>query len=186
MKFINYWKHFKTIIRHKWYVFIACAHCGLIWRGLVHDLSKFSFKEFIASVKYFQGNKSPIDAEKIEKGYSIAWQHHISHNTHHWHAWLDVTDGQVIAIKMPIKDLVEMICDWIGAGKAYNPEKWTKDEPYNYFMKNKNNMILHPDVSEFLRNILYMMYSYNDGLKKVYKILSEIIKMKNEKLKSIY
>lgn len=187
MKIKNYWKHLKTIIKHKWYVFIACANCGLIWRGIVHDLSKFSFKEFISSARYFQGDKSPIDAEKIDKGYSIAWQNHKGHNTHHWHYWIDITDGEVVALKMPFKDLVEMICDWIGAGKAYNKEKWSEDEPYNYFMKNKDMMILHPDVSEFLRRILYMMCANNNGLKEVYGYLHMLIKMKDKDLlKQVY
>ena len=70
------WKHFKTITKHKWVVFKECASCGLIWRGLVHDLSKYSPSEFIPSAKYFQGNKSPIDAEKDSVGYSKAWMHH--------------------------------------------------------------------------------------------------------------
>lgn len=180
MKIRNYWKHIKTIVKHKWYVFIACAHCGLIWRGLVHDLSKFSFKEFGSSANYFQGNKSPIDAEKIDRGYSIAWQNHKGRNTHHWHYWLDVTDGKLIALKMPIKDIIEMICDWIGAGKAYNGGKWTKDDPYLYFMKNKDIMILHPDVLKFIEKILFMAYNHNDGLKMVYEYLHMLIKMKDK------
>lgn len=49
----KYFKHFKTIVKHKWYVMKFCFKCGLYWRGLVHDLSKFSFAEFSASVAYW-------------------------------------------------------------------------------------------------------------------------------------
>ena len=78
-----YLKHFKTVCKHKYYVFKECAACGLFWQGLVHDLSKFSPVEFASSAKYFQGNRSPIDAEKEAIGYSTAWLHHKGHNKHH-------------------------------------------------------------------------------------------------------
>ena len=55
-------KHFKTVMRHKYEVFKQCAACGLIWQGITHDLSKFSRVEFIPSAKYFQGTKNPLEA----------------------------------------------------------------------------------------------------------------------------
>jgi hypothetical protein len=57
-------RHFKTICKHKAIVFRECRACGIAWQGLIHDLSKFSITEFSASAKYFQGNRSPIEAEK--------------------------------------------------------------------------------------------------------------------------
>ena len=68
----KYWNHFKTITKHKLIVMQLCFKCGLYKRGLLHDLSKYGLTEFVSSAKYFQGDKSPIDAEKIDKGYSIA------------------------------------------------------------------------------------------------------------------
>ena len=58
------WNHFKTICKHKAVVFKECSACGITWQGLIHDLSKYSFEEFLVSAKYFQGNRSPIEAEK--------------------------------------------------------------------------------------------------------------------------
>ena len=70
LKYIsNAWKHFKTISKHKQIVMINCIKAGQIKRGLLHDNSKFSPTEFFSSVKYYQGNRSPIDAEKEDKGY---------------------------------------------------------------------------------------------------------------------
>lgn len=90
------WKHFKTICKHKAVVFKECRACGITWQGLVHDLSKFSPAEFTASAKYFQGDKSPIEAEKEATGYSAAWNHHKGHNPHHWEYWTDFDeDGEV-------------------------------------------------------------------------------------------
>lgn len=154
IKSINYWNHFKTIIKHKYYVFIYCVKCGIPWRGITHDLSKFSIKEFLPSARHFRGDKSPIDAEKIDKGYSIAWQHHKGHNTHHYHYWLDLDNGKTFAIKMPYKDVVELICDWVGAGRAYSPKNWSISEPYDYFIKTKNRMVLHPDTYSFIEKVL--------------------------------
>ena len=62
---INAFKHLKVIIKHKWIVLKLCIKAGIPWRGLVHDLSKFSPVEFINSVKYFNnGTGSPIQLEK--------------------------------------------------------------------------------------------------------------------------
>ncbi len=69
-------KHLKTICKHKAIVCLECIKCGLIWRGLMHDNSKFGLTEFLPSAKYFQGSRSPIDAEKEQCGYSLAWLHH--------------------------------------------------------------------------------------------------------------
>ena len=45
-------KHFNLITRHKWEVFKLCCRIGIPWRGLLHDLSKYSPTEFWESVKY--------------------------------------------------------------------------------------------------------------------------------------
>ena len=113
-----YYKHLKTVSKHKKYVAQACFKSGLYWQGLTHDLSKFSPVEFSASARHFQGNRSPIDAEKETNGYSIAWQNHKAKNKHHWQYWTDFDKGTVFAVTMPQKYVAEMLCDWIGAGKA--------------------------------------------------------------------
>lgn len=45
--------HTKTVLKHKWVVFKLCCKAGIPWRGLVHDLSKFSPTEFWESAKYY-------------------------------------------------------------------------------------------------------------------------------------
>lgn len=63
--------HLKTVLIHKYWVFIYCCKLGIPWQGITHDLSKFSWTEFSESVKYYQGGKkSPIPAVKAELGYS--------------------------------------------------------------------------------------------------------------------
>ena len=70
------WKHFKTITFHKFLVMKGCFAVGLYRQGLLHDLSKYTPSEFLVGAKYYQGNRSPNNAEREEIGYSSAWLHH--------------------------------------------------------------------------------------------------------------
>lgn len=77
-------QHFVKVCKHKHYVRQYCWKLGLYKQGILHDISKFSPIEFWESVKYYQGNRSPIDACKEDKGYSMAWLHHKGRNPHHY------------------------------------------------------------------------------------------------------
>lgn len=170
----NFFKHLKTTLKHKWYVFQACRKSGIFWRGIKHDLSKFSPIEFITSVKYYTGTSSPIDAEKKATGRSVAWAHHKGRNSHHWHYWVDWKGGNQYAMEMPIDDVKELICDWIGAGKAYNAVKWTNQEPLNYYHKMKHTFIFHPDTEKSVIELVNFMAQH--GEIKFYKMLKSITK----------
>ena len=67
------WKHFKTITHHRMLVMVYCFRVGLIWQGLVHDLSKYSPTEFLPGARYYQGNRSPNSVEREQNGCSQAW-----------------------------------------------------------------------------------------------------------------
>ena len=61
----NFFGHLKTVLKHKWIVFKLSIKAGIPIRGLLHDLSKFSFIEFFESVKYYEGGKrSPLAKSK--------------------------------------------------------------------------------------------------------------------------
>jgi hypothetical protein len=143
---LKYWRHFKTITIHKWYVMIACFKSGLFLQGILHDLSKYSFVEFFTSARYFQGDKSPVDAKK----YSLAWQNHKAKNKHHWHYWTDFKNGELVILKMPPKYVAEMLCDWVGAGKAYNKGKWTIDSFKNWYAQNRDAYYLHASTKAYI------------------------------------
>ena len=169
------WKHFKTVCKHKWIVFKECCACGIFWQGLVHDMSKFGFTEFVASARHFQGDRSPIDAEKEAIGYSMAWLHHKGHNKHHWEYWTDFdSNGQVVANAIPFKYIVEMVCDWIGAGKTYSEEKWTQAEPLNYFNKVRAGRHFHPETEKVIMTLLGVIYYC--GLDDFHKLCRDMIK----------
>ena len=59
-------KHFNLITKHRWLVFKLCVRAGIPYRGIVHDLSKYSPTEFWESAKFYVGDHSPInEAKKI-------------------------------------------------------------------------------------------------------------------------
>ena len=60
IRFINIFRHLHTINKHRFLVFKLSIKAGIPLQGLVHDLSKYGFTEFIEGVKYYQGNYSPI------------------------------------------------------------------------------------------------------------------------------
>ena len=83
--FTNTLKHFNLVTRHRWVVFKLCCKAGIPWRGLVHDLSKFSPTEFWESVKYYNGSMSPILLQRENKairkrGYTIKEEINIIQN----------------------------------------------------------------------------------------------------------
>ena len=57
----NAFGHLRNILVHKYWVYYFGRKLGIgRWRLIKHDISKFSFTEFIESVKYYQGTSSPI------------------------------------------------------------------------------------------------------------------------------
>lgn len=164
--------HFKTICRHKAVVYQECKACGIIWQGITHDLSKFSIVEFISSAKYFQGDKSPNEVEKAKIEYSIAWLHHKGCNKHHWEWWTDFDDkGNVIANKIPSEYVIEMICDWIGAGKIYGQGQWTQEEPLNYYNKVRKGRYFHPETEKLIVALLEIIR--DKGLERFHEVCRE-------------
>lgn len=154
MKFKYIIKHFYTITLHKYYVMQECFKRGLYWQGIVHDLSKYSFAEFLASARYFQGDSTPVAKMKAELGYAPSWLHHKGHNKHHWEYWTDFYDGVQKPCPIPEKYLKEMACDMIGASKAYLKQSYNRTEPLKYFIKNSKNWLATDETIKYVRNIL--------------------------------
>ena len=166
------WEHFKTVRKHRKMVREECKSCGISWQGKIHDLSKYSRVEFFASAKYFQGDKSPIEVEKAKKGYSEAWLHHKGRNKHHWEWWTDFDDkGNVIANKIPSEYVIEMICDWIGAGKVYGQGQWTQEEPLNYYNKVREGRHFHPETEKLIVTLLEIIR--DKGLERFHEVCRE-------------
>lgn len=156
----RFWGHLKTITTHKVKVTILCFRCGLYKQGFLHDLSKYSLLEFWSGVKYYQGNRSPIDREKEVKGYSLGWLHHKGRNKHHWEYWLDNAYHGVKAIEMPTNYVIEMFCDRIAASQIYQKDKYTDESAYLYLMNGYPHIIMHENTLALLTALLCRVKDY--------------------------
>jgi hypothetical protein len=156
-------RHFKTIIKHKYWVGKYCFMCGIPWQGITHDLSKFSPTEFIESIKYYQGTTSPIDAAKKDKGYSRAWLHHKGRNRHHYEYWQDNFDKGGESLVMPYEYAVELLCDYLGAARTYMGKKFNYKSEYQWW-KNKieNPIAMHPAIMSFIDYMLFLLSTCKD------------------------
>ena len=124
--------HFCTITKHKKLVLKECFRVGLYKQGLLHDMSKYSWTEFRVGCRYYQGTRSPNNAEREEKGYSSAWLHHKGRNKHHYEYWIDYSlegPNLLAGMKMPVRYVVEMFLDRIAASKVYLGDAYTADAP---------------------------------------------------------
>lgn len=155
------WKHFKTITYHKLLVMEGCFRVGLYKQGLLHDLSKYSPSEFLVGAKYYQGNRSPNNAEREAVGYSSAWLHHKGRNKHHYEYWIDYSTkelpGGMAPAPMPVKYVVEMFMDRIAASKVYNKERYTDASPWEYYVRGRDIAPLHPETKALLEKLLRML-----------------------------
>ena len=161
----NAWKHFCTITHHKNLVMAGCFKIGLYKQGLLHDRSKYSSTEFLVGCKYYQGNMSPNNAERKDKGYSLAWLHHKGRNKHHLEYWIDYgvsnENGKehrgMVGMKMPVRYVCEMFIDRISASKNYQKEQYTDHSALDYFLKGKDHYLIHPDTEALLWYLLLML-----------------------------
>lgn len=154
---LHFWAHLKTIHHHRALVRKYCFRLGLYWQGLTHDLSKYSPVEFWTGVKYFQGDRSPNDAQRCEYGYSTSWLHHKGRNKHHFEYWTDYSlSGEGIAgVSMPKKYIAEMFCDRLAASKVYRGDAFKPGDPYRFYQFGKDKrLLLHPETAELLEYLL--------------------------------
>jgi len=107
-----YYKYLKSLLRHKWFVFLEACKLGIPWLGITHDFSKFFPREFFPYARYFYGgeyltkeqwhgdirNKYPeaLLKENIDTAFDAAWSIHQKINRHHWQAWLYVRKNDLV------------------------------------------------------------------------------------------
>lgn len=156
-------KYLSYVIRHKWFVFIACCRLGIPLAGLIHDWSKFLPSEWFPYVENFYGTRKSTEAldaigefgcaELAPYGYfvgdrfNVAWNHHQKRNPHHWQYWLITMDnGETFPLPMPDRYRREMLADWIGAGRAitgrYDVASW--------YAKNRDRILLRSETRAWI------------------------------------
>lgn len=172
------WRHFCTITHHKILVARGCFKVGLYKQGILHDMSKYSLTEFLVGAKYYQGTRSPNNAEREAVGYSSSWLHHKGRNKHHFEYWIDYAsdgDGNLAGMKMPDKYIVEMFMDRIAASKVYMKEAYTDQSPLEYYNRGKDKIILHEHTREVLEKCLEMLATEGEEITFRY-IKKEVLK----------
>ena len=172
---IKAWKHFKTITYHKYLVAQGCFKVGLYKQGLLHDMSKYSPTEFWVGAKYYQGTRSPNNAEREEKGYSASWLHHKGRNKHHYEYWQDYSltpGGALVPVPMPDRYFAEMIMDRIAASKVYKGKDYTDAAPLAYLQNAADCKPIHPDTQEKLEFVLKMLAE--NGEKETFRYVKDV------------
>lgn len=161
----NFKGHLSTINHHKKEVMRLCFKLGLYKQGIMHDLSKYSPKEFISGVIFFSGDKSPNTTERMITGKSEAWLHHKGRNRHHFEYWIDYgVNGEknMTGIKMPVKYVVEMFCDRVAACKTYYKDNYNDGMPFEYFNRNRSHYMMHPETERLLGKMLVMLKKFGE------------------------
>ena len=170
--------HFKTITNHKLLVMKYCFKVGLYKQGLLHDLSKYTWVEFSAGIKYYKGYMSPNGIQKKVEGLSTAWLHHKGRNKHHFEYWIDYginPEEGIKGMKMPVKYVVEMFIDRMSASMNYQKEKYTDKSPLEYYEKRKEYYLLHETTRKQLEFLLNKLAK--DGEKETLKFIKrEVLK----------
>jgi hypothetical protein len=163
--------HLKTVTRHRFLVMRHCFRVGLYRQGLTHDLSKFSPVEFVPGAKYWQGYRSPNEAERADKGYSAAWLHHKGRNKHHIEYWMDYSaagDHKIVGMKMPMRYVAEMFCDRVAASKTYRGAAYRDSDPYDYYVRSQAAYIIHPDTEKEILEMLRVLRDEGEEAAFVY------------------
>ena len=155
-------EHLKTITHHHNLVCGYCFRAGLYRQGLLHDLSKLSPTEFMVGARYYQGTRSPNNAEREATGRSLAWLHHKGRNRHHYEYWIDYSFAEenpygLGGVQMPRRYVAEMIFDRVSASRTYLGDKYTDDSPLQYFLRSKDrSWFIHPVTKRQMEFLLRM------------------------------
>jgi hypothetical protein len=157
MVLVKHLRYLNYVLKHKWFVFVAGLKTSApIWRLIIHDYTKFSRAEWTPYVNRFFGGRTGIEDKELDpQAFKQAWNHHWSHNPHHWEYWLVPPSG---AHMMPDHFMREMVADWMGAGRAITGN-W--DELPSWYNSTKEKRVLHSrtliEVENLLCNLGYQL-----------------------------
>lgn len=82
---IEHLKYLWYVLKHKWLVFVECCRLGIPWRGITHDLSKFSPREWRA---YVRQQKLGFHPDDWTDEFAAAINAHHKANSHHPEYWI--------------------------------------------------------------------------------------------------
>lgn len=154
-----YWKQLNSLLKHKWYVFLAGRFVGVpLWWLIVHDWSKFMPSEFFVYSRWKYGDAT-------NKDWSTGWLHHLHCSPHHPEHWILSWHGEpsfyegigesiakyVSILPMPEIYVHEMVADMMATSKevsgSYDIAMWLNE--------NGSKMRLHSETITRLDNVMH-------------------------------
>ena len=111
--------HIKGVMTHKfWVIFFMWQAAGkLIWRALLHDISKFEKSEFRGFAQVtIQLKHTTFNSKEYKDNLELIKpmvEKHYKRNPHHPQFYEDQIMG------MNLYDLIEMFCDWKSSVKRH-------------------------------------------------------------------
>jgi hypothetical protein len=155
---IPMFKYAWLAIKHKWFLMEAGRKLKVPWiLILLHDLSKFSWKELPGYGRQFCGSKDD------PRGWAETWLHHQNTAPHHSEYWImrsgtkPFPDG--CPLPMPEKYVREMIADWMAASKAYEG-RWPDPAHWKWFDDHFCKLDLHPDTRIMVLDIIKKIWGF--------------------------
>lgn len=172
----RHWSYLKYVVRHKWYVFLACLKLGVpIWIAIWHDWDKFLPDEWFPYARTFYKS----DGEKQyqpDESFDRAWNAHQKRNKHHWQYWLLVYDknpwpkinvqsydGGMSNLESAVKELERLLNTApvvLPIPDVYRREMladWIgagralgKPKTWEWYAANRDNMKLHSDTRAWI------------------------------------
>lgn len=154
-----YWKQFKSLLLHKWYVLVSGLFVGVpLWRLIIHDWSKFFPSEFFLYSRWKYG-------EATNAEWSIGWLHHLHYNPHHPEHWILSWHGDptfyagigepivqyISVLPMPEIYVREFVADMMATSKqvsgSHDIARWLN--------KNGPRMRLHDETVTRLERVMH-------------------------------
>lgn len=127
---------------------------------MLHDRSKYDKEEYEAYDAFFYGGNKSYE---VVNNFNYAWLRHIHNNPHHWQHWvLKQDDGGDIALEMPKKYIIEMICDWW----SFSFDKGDLYEIFSWYETHKPIMKLHKNTMNMVEYILDMIHKKLDEIEE--------------------
>lgn len=148
---LDCWNNLRATLRHKWFVFLEYRRAGMPWRGIVHDWDKLLPGTFLAYTRHFYTDgyiRGRPHVPGADPAFDQAWLSHQKRSKHHWEYWvLILTQGQTVALPIPPRHRIAMLCDWRGAGRGYdngNPDTRA------WYKENRDEIELHPTTRAWI------------------------------------
>lgn len=154
MKIRNLFLHYGGTTKHKlWVAYYLLKFTGkLIWRAIVHDISKYTWNESQGFIKVIDKLKtSTYGSEEYRATLrsikpSVEW--HQAINRHHPEFHEECMRG------MTLVDRIEMMADWLAAKRRHNNGNIDKS-----FEVNRKRFRIPPSDEALLREIVGIMES---------------------------